>query len=230
MNKADEHPHSPNHGSNRGTGIIIAAVVILTLIAVWLVPGDAPEHADIPLPSAKPAPAADDAALQPAAAPMPSAGDDTTTTDNPAADISATDTGVAEKPAVPQVPEGQEAREFIAMAGQNGAPADILFDKAEDLSQSGKPADAYLLYFQAAREGHAGASIALAKQADPAFFSPENGMLDKPNITQARKWYLAAINAGDTSAAELLENLHLHVQSRAAAGDPEASRLLLQWK
>lgn len=126
--------------------------------------------------------------------------------------------------------EGQGAREFIATARQNGASVDSLFNKAEEFSQSGRPADAYLLYFQAARQGHAGAAATLAKQADPAFFSTENNILDKPDITQARKWYLVAINAGDSSAAELLENLHLHVQAQAAAGDPEASQLLLQWK
>ena len=170
-------------------------------------PGDKSEHADIPLPAAKPAPAADHAPVQPAA-----------------------DTRAAETPEDLEAREGQEAREFIAMARQSGAAVDTLFNKAEELRQSGKPADAYLLYFEAARRGHAGASTTLAKQADPAYFSPENGILDKPNITQARKWYLAAINAGDDSAAELLENLHLRVQNQAAAGDPEASRLLLQWK
>ena len=127
-------------------------------------------------------------------------------------------------------PEGQAAREFIAMAKNNGASTDTLFERAEEFSQSGKPTDAHLLYFQAARQGHAGASMALAKQADPAFYSADSSVLDKPYITQARKWYLAAANGGDSSAPELLENLHRYVQEQAAAGDPEANRLLLQWK
>ena len=142
----------------------------------------------------------------------------------------ATDEAAAETRAETVYREGQEAREYLAMARRDGASRDTLFDKAEELSRSGKPADAYLLYVQAARQGHAGASITLAKQADPAFFSPESSILDVPNITQARKWYRAAINAGDNNAAELLENLRLHVQAQAATGDPEASRLLLQWK
>lgn len=224
MNKADNDPHSTDHGNSRKTGIIIAAIVVLTLLAVWLVPSDKPKHADIPLPAAKPAPAteqqqaqpaADQAQVQAATEPMPAP---------------ATDEATADTPGETVYREGQEAREFITMTRQNDAPMDTLFRKAEELSQSGKAADAYLLYFQAARQGHARSSIALAKQADPAFFTPDNSILDKPNITQARKWYQAAIDAGDNRAAELLENLQLHVQTQAAAGDPEASRLLLQWK
>lgn len=107
---------------------------------------------------------------------------------------------------------------------------DTLFDKAEEFRQSGKLTDAYLLYFQAARQGHAGASMVLAKQADPAFYSADSSLLDKPYISQARKWYLAAADAGDSSATDLLANLHRYVQEKAAAGDPEANRLLLQWK
>ncbi len=205
MNTADNDPHTRTHGKSRNTGIIIGAVILLTLLAVWLVPGDKSEHADIPLPAAKPVPE------QPPVQAAP-----------------ATDT--EDTQAVSGPPEGQAAREFIAMAKSNGASMDTLFDRAEEFSQSGKQADAHLLYFQAARQGHAGASMALAKQADPAFYSADSSVLDKPYITQARKWYLAAANAGDSSAIELLENLHRYVQEQAVAGDPEANRLLLQWK
>lgn len=200
MDTADNHQQTKAHGKSRNTGIIIGAVVVLTLLAVWLVPNDEPKHADIPLPAVQPAPAASQA---PAAAEI-----------QPAADLQ----------------EGQAAREIIAMAKENGASMDTLFNQAEEFRQSGKPADAHLLYFQAARQGHAGASMALAKQADPAFYSADNSVLDKPYITQARKWYLAAARAGDSTATELLENLYEHVRSQAAAGDPDARRLLLQWK
>lgn len=126
--------------------------------------------------------------------------------------------------------EGQEAREFIAMAKQSGASLDTLFNRAQELTQAGKLVDAHLLYFQAARQGHAGASMVLAKQADPATYSTGSSVLNEPDITQARKWYLAAANAGDDTAEDLLEKLQQYVQAQAAAGDPEASRLLLQWK
>jgi len=116
------------------------------------------------------------------------------------------------------------------MARQSGVSLDTLFNQAEELKQAGKLADAHLLYFQAARQGHAGACMILAKQADPASYAAGSSILEQADITQARKWYLAAANAGDSSADNLLEKLHKHVQAQAAAGDPEASRLLLQWK
>ncbi len=215
MKTANNDPHTRTHGKSRSTGIIIGAVIVLTLFAVWLVPGDKQEHADIPLPAAKSVPAA-----KPAPAPA--------VDQAPAQASPATDT--PDTPAVTDAPEGQAAREFIAMAKNNGASMDTLFERAEEFGQSGKQADAHLLYFQAARQGHAGASMALAKQADPAFYSADTSVLDKPYITQARKWYLVAANAGESSAPELLENLHRYVQEQAAAGDPEANRLLLQWK
>lgn len=203
MDTSDNDQQTTAHGKRKNTGIIIGAVVVLTLIAVWLVPGDKPEHADIPLPAAKPA------LTQMPAQPVP-----TTADTQPSS----------------RVLEGDAAREFIAMAKQTGASVDTLFNQAEEMRQSGKLADAHLLYFEAARQGHAGAAMALAKQADPAFYSADSSVLDKPYIIQARKWYLAAAKGGDQTATELLENLHQHVQAQAAAGNPDATRLMLQWK
>lgn len=202
---------------------------MLTLIAVWLVPEDNPKHADIPLPAAKPK-----AIAKPERVVTP----ETVATSEPAHEqAEAPPIAQAGQPPDPadaqpviEYQEGEEAREFIAVAMQQDSALDTLFGRAEEFRSTGKLADAYLLYFQAARQGHAGACMVLAKQADPAFYSVDNSMLDKPYVSQARKWYLAAAEAGDDNASELLDNLHDYVRTQAAAGDPEASRLLLQWK
>lgn len=214
MNTADNDPHTTHHHKSRNTGILIAVIVALTLVAVWLVPEDEPKHADIPLPAAKSGAAPDQAPVQPA--------------------VQVQSPPIDEQPEEPEpateYKEGQEAREFIAKTKQQDTPPNTLFERAEAFQLSGKLADAHLLYFYLARQGHAGACIVLAKQADPAFYSADSSMLDRPYIAQARKWYLAAADAGDSTATELLENLHNHVRTQAAAGDPDANRLLLQWK
>ncbi len=199
--------HSPSHasGKSRSVGIIIIGVIVLTLLAVWLVPGDKPEHADIPLPAV---------------------------TDKPAESPTASTPGTDAEPTPPDAPkqEGDEARDFINKTRQNGGSPDILYQQANESMQSGKLVDAHLLNFEAARQGHAAAAMVLAQQADPAFHSAANSALDKPDIIQARKWYLVAASNGDKTASELLDKLHQTVIARAAAGDPQAGHLLLQWK
>ena len=201
----------------------MGAIVVLTLIAVWLVPEDEPKHADIPVPAANPVTAAKPG---PVAIPEPASDQ---VQEQPAAQTGLPPESAAAQPG-DEYREGQAAREFIATTRQQGSTLDTLFNRAEELQQSGKLADAHLLYFEAARQGHAGACMVLARQADPAFYSADNSMLDQPYVSQARKWYLAAAEAGDDTAPALLENLHDYVRTQAAAGDPEASRLLLQWK
>ncbi len=220
MDKADNHIQTS--GSRKG--IAIAALIVLTLVAVWLVPHDEPKHADIPLPRAapvmapaKPAATAETQGTGPAPIPKPVQTQKPVQTPEPA-------------PRQEPVREGVTGREFITMAEQSGASTETLYDQAEELRRSGMLADAHLLYFQAARQGHIGASMALAKQADPAFFSAGSSILDEPDMTQAVKWYLIAAEAGDKTAAVLLENLRAYIQTQAAAGDPKANRLLLQWR
>lgn len=209
MDTAENHPPSHAPGKSRSVGIIIAAVVLLTLLAVWLVPGDQPEHADIPLPAVSEKPAQLPKKLP--------------TTPPPAA--------TAES-ATPEAPrqEGDAARDFISMTRQNAGSPDALFAQANDSRQSGQLVDAHLLYFEAARQGHGAAAMVLARQADPAYHSATDSLLDEPDIIQARKWYLVAAGNGEKAASELLEKLHQTVIAQAAGGDPQAGHLLLQWK
>ena len=104
------------------------------------------------------------------------------------------------------------------------------FARAEAFRQSGQLADAQLLYFYAARDGHPGAAFEYAAMNDPNHHSPETSLLPKPDAFQAFRWYTAALDRGKTEAQERLDALHAWAVAAAAEGDSEADRLLLQWE
>ena len=113
-----------------------------------------------------------------------------------------------------------------------GAATDIdtAFERAQAFQQAGQLADAQLLYFYAAREGHAGSAFALAELNDPNHHSPETSLLAEPDAFQAYRWYSQARERGYPGAAERLDALRAWAVTASEAGDFEAEQLLLQWK
>ena len=91
-------------------------------------------------------------------------------------------------------------------------------------------ADAHLLYFFAARRGHAPAALVLAEIYDPVRFDKDRSLLGRPDPLQALKWYRVAANQGDGEAQARLKTLESWVDARARAGDAEAERLRLSWR
>jgi len=183
---------------------LMAAVAVVTLLAVWLVPDDKqPTPPPLPeLPGAPPV-AVD---LPPPASP---------TEDSAAA-----------------IPAGDRARAFVSGLRSGGTEPDpeTVFVEAERLQGEGYSDDAYLLYRFAARHGHGQAALVLGTQADPAFHAAANpdSLNDEPE--QAYKWYSMAVAAGIEGAAARLQDLRKRVEQSAAAGDERAQRLMLQWQ
>jgi TPR repeat protein len=126
---------------------------------------------------------------------------------------------------------GDEARQVVADLEESG-PADYqqAYERAQEFQREGRLADAQLLYFYAARGGHAQSELALATMNDPNHHSAETSLLSEPDPFQAYKWYSAALEHGATSASARLEELHEWAKEAAADGDLEAERLLLQWQ
>ena len=91
-------------------------------------------------------------------------------------------------------------------------------------------ADAHLLYFFAARRGHAPAAFVLAGIYDPVRFDKDRSLLGRPDPVQALKWYRVAAAQGDGEAQARLKSLESWVDARARAGDAEAERLRLSWR
>jgi len=204
----------------RGPWKLIVIVAVLTLIGVWLVPSDRPERpatvvekpldmppsllGESPVPGAPegaaPAEGATEAEAQPPAAP------------------------VDDRP-------GARARALIAeMRATGDIRPDEVFVAAEQAQGAGQLADAYLLYFFAAREGHAGAALALGSQADPATRDPANSVFEAADLNQAHKWYQLAAQNGDSEGKERLADLRRRVEQMAAGGDPQAQRISLLWQ
>ncbi len=94
----------------------------------------------------------------------------------------------------------------------------------------GDIADAQLLYFFAAREGHGPSAFVLAGLYDPVGFDANTSLMDEPDGFQAFKWYSAALEAGEEEAAGRLVALKAWSKKAAAEGNEDASHLLLQWE
>jgi len=126
---------------------------------------------------------------------------------------------------------GARARAYVKQMRQSESPPDLeqAFARAQSFREAGEIADAHILLFYAAREGHAASARELAGMYDPLAFSAQESMMDEPVPAQAYKWYRRASEAGDELASERLSALRNWAQAAAAAGDPDAQELLTQW-
>lgn len=144
-----------------------------------------------------------------------------------------TDSALNSNPVVNDEP-GSAARVYIADLEKSNqvVDLDIIFDHAELLSKQNKPVDTYLLNFYAAKRGHGNAAFRLAQMADPATFAQGSKMMmfNEANITQANKWYSQAALAGHPQAERFLMHMRARVINKAAAGDEDAQRLVMQFQ
>jgi hypothetical protein len=129
----------------------------------------------------------------------------------------------------PRTP-GALARELIRQldAAPDGDLNHAVTQARKQLNQ-GHIEDAYLLYFYAARYGHQEAAFTLAQHADPAH-DQTIGLFPQADMRQALKWYQRAAQAGHAEAGLALERLQASLETAAQGGDPQAQRLLLQWR
>jgi hypothetical protein len=200
----------------RGPWKLIILVAVLTLIGVWLVPVDRPEQ---------PAPVAE----------KPGDTAPSLLTEGPGESDSggaALREGTLEAAAelVDDRP-GARARALIAAMRSSGdIRLDEVFAAAEEAQGTGELADAYLLYFFAAREGHTAAALTLGRQADPASFDPAASVFEAADLVQAHKWYQIAAQNGDPEGRDRLADLRSRVEQMAASGDPQAQRISLLWQ
>lgn len=130
------------------------------------------------------------------------------------------------------IPPGMRAREYIAQLREQGTPypLDEANDKAAGYQADGSLADAYLLYFFAAREGHANSMLEMARINDPRFFKPDNALLDEPDAIQALKWYRRAQQSDVAEAGSLLESLRIWAEAESASGSEVAEQILLNFR
>lgn len=208
MEDPDNAATEPAEQRRRGVWPAIALVIVLTALAVWLVPDDGGEPempAIAPLPRPEPAPAEPPGPPAVAEEAQP-------TTEPPSA-------------------EGEYARTFIAGQRDDGTPdLTAAYAEAERLRSEERLTDAWLIHFYAARQGHAPSALVLGTLSDPTYHAAGMGALDEPDPAQALKWYRVAADAGDTEAARRLSDLHARLQQAADDGDAAAQRLLLQFQ
>lgn len=205
----------PQRGS--GPWKLIIVVAVLTLIGVWLVPGDAPPE--------DPAGAQQTTAKPPAAPSLLGVESDGSQSATP---LPAQESG--EQAMVDDRP-GAMARALIGrMRAEGNIDLDRVLAAAKQSQLGGELANAYLLYFFAAREGSAPAALELGKQADPATRDPLSSVFEAPDLNQAHKWYQMAAGNGDSEARDRLADLQTRVEHMAASGDQQAQRTSLLWQ
>lgn len=201
---------------------LIIVVAVLTLIAAWLIPtgvqDDEPETADgqgtpAGLPAQPPSLLGEQAADASLSDQMPATA------------------GEESQPALLDDRPGAKARALIAsMRAAGTIDLDQALAAAAQAQSEGELANAYLLYFFAAREGSGTAALELGKQADPATRDPLNSVFAAPDLNQAYKWYKIAAGNGESEARDRLADLQARVEQMAAGGDPQAQRISLLWQ
>ena len=127
------------------------------------------------------------------------------------------------------IPPGMRARQFIEQLRAEGQPypLDEVFNKAADYDHEGSLADAHLLYFFAAREGHVDSMIKLGEMLDPNLFQSENSLLDQPDPLQSYKWYQKAAAQGDSDMSARIEKLQQWAMQESESDNPYARQLLM---
>lgn len=227
-----------------GAKVLMVLVVVITAIAIWLVPVDEkvapPSLPELPSapgttePLALPdEPGMSDADMS-GSLPTASVGD---ATEAPQASSAP---GTSKSLALPPPPGGiatvtgggEGARAFLYELQTDGGQPDptVVYAEAERRQGEGDLENAYLLYRYAARHNQAEAAMALGTTADPAYHSAATSYLSEASPGQAHKWYSKAAAAGDEEAGQRLQKLRERVEKDAAAGDVQAQRLLLQWQ
>lgn len=127
---------------------------------------------------------------------------------------------------------GDAGRETIAELTEQSRDGrvdyDTAYEQAETHREAGRLADAHILYFFAARNGHAASALQLGTMYDPLHHDPATSLLSEPNAFQAYKWYTEALEGGVEQASSRLAALRDWAESEAATST-EAEQLLLQW-
>ena len=129
------------------------------------------------------------------------------------------------------VPPGMRARQFIEQLRADGEPYPFpeIFAKADQYQLQGSLADAHLLYFFGAREGHLRAIMKMGEMSDPNLFLAQDSLLDQADAIQSYKWYRKAALMGHQPAADRVIVLHQWAQTESRLGNTTAQQLLLNF-
>ncbi len=119
----------------------------------------------------------------------------------------------------------QDARQKL----QAGLTSDQMYVLAQQFqTQPDGLQGAFLLYSQAAEQGHAAAALQLGKMYDPA--STEPTPLPRRRAAKAYGWYRQAAAGGVAAAGQHLDALRAWAEQAAGRGDVDAQTLLQDWQ
>lgn len=132
---------------------------------------------------------------------------------------------VAAPPSAPSAFSVQDARQKL----QAGLTPDQMYALAQQFqAQPDGLQGAFLLYGQAAEQGHAAAALKLGEMYDPS--SSEPTPLPRRRAAKAYAWYRQAAAGGVAEAGQRLAGLRAWAEREAARGDVDAQSLLQDWQ
>ncbi|MDO8607609.1 MAG: hypothetical protein Q7R40_13815 [Phaeospirillum sp.] len=117
------------------------------------------------------------------------------------------------------------AKPTVAASLPPGSPAEM-FARGNDLRNKGQAGDAFLIFREAARSGHAPSAVAVGRMYDPVVFGQEPSPFSVANPAKAVEWYKQAQDLGNTEATQRFAQLVEWLKTRAQANDAAATEIL----
>lgn len=106
-----------------------------------------------------------------------------------------------------------------------GSPAEM-FARGNELRGKGQAGDAFLLFRDAARAGHAPSAVAVGRMYDPVLFGQEPSPFSLANPGKAVEWYKQGSDLGNDEARQRFARLVEWLQAKAQANDSTAVEIL----
>ena len=136
-------------------------------------------------------------------------------------------------PITPPVPPAVTPPAFSAQDARQKLQAGLTPDQMYALAQQFQAQPnglegAFLLYNQAAEQGHAAAALKLGEMYDPASSQPTP--LPRRRAAKAYAWYRQAAAGGVAEAGAHLDALRIWAEQQAARGDADAQAMLQDWQ
>ncbi len=134
-------------------------------------------------------------------------------------------TGATSKGGAPTSQPSQGAVAAGTPAPPQGTPVEM-FARGNDLRSKGQAGDAFLLFREAARAGHAPSAVAIGRMYDPVLLGQEPSPFSLANPAKAVEWYKQARDQGSDEAGQRLAQLVEWLKAKALANDTVAAEVL----
>lgn len=122
--------------------------------------------------------------------------------------------------------DGGDVPAALLVDAETRAETDAFIARGDAFLENNDAASARLYYQLALRRGREDAAVLMGNTYDPVYLSDHAIRGVRPDAREALKWYMDAVAAGYSQAAEPMRRLIAHLERAARVGDAEARRIL----